>query len=75
MTVVAALKAAGKDLTREKVVEVLKTLKVDTKVMAGPIEFGPTDRAGQESTIYMKFDGKTTTRIPGVYTNLWQYKG
>ena len=75
MTVVEALKAAGKDLTREKVVEVLKTLKVDTKVMAGPIEFGPTDRAGQESTIYMKFDGKTTTRIPGVYTNLWQYKG
>jgi branched-chain amino acid transport system substrate-binding protein len=43
--------------------------------MAGPIEFGPNDRAAQESTIYLKFDGTQQTLIPGSFQSRWKYKG
>ena len=41
MAVVNALKAAGPQPTREKVLAALETMKFDSGVMAGPIEFGP----------------------------------
>ena len=39
-------------------------MKFDSGVMAGPIEFGPNDRAAQESAIYIKFDGTSMSLVP-----------
>ena len=64
MAVVNALKAAGPQPTREKVLAALETMKFDSGVMAGPIEFGPNDRAAQESAIYIKFDGTSMSLVP-----------
>ncbi|WP_230532302.1 ABC transporter substrate-binding protein [Microvirga roseola] len=75
MSVVKALKDAGPNPTREKVAEALRTQKFDSGVMAGPIEFGPNDRAAQESTIYLKFDGNQQTLVPGSFQSRWKYKG
>ena len=74
MAVVNALKAAGPQPTREKVLQALETMKFDSGVMAGPIEFGPNDRAAQESAIYIKFDGTGMTLIPGAFKSVWQYQ-
>ncbi|KAG1387633.1 hypothetical protein G6F59_016312 [Rhizopus arrhizus] len=49
-------------------------MKFDSGVMAGPIEFGPNDRAAQESAIYIKFDGTGMTLIPGAFKSVWQYQ-
>jgi branched-chain amino acid transport system substrate-binding protein len=75
MSVVKALQDAGPNPTREKVAENLRSQKFDSGVMAGPIEFGPNDRAAQESTIYLKFDGTQQTLIPGSFQSRWKYKG
>jgi len=74
MAVVNALKAAGPNPTREKVLTALSTMKFDSGVMAGPIEFGPDDRAAQESAIYIKFDGSNMALVPGSYKSVWKYK-
>jgi branched-chain amino acid transport system substrate-binding protein len=74
MAVVNALKAAGPSPTREKVLTALSTMKFDSGVMAGPIEFGPDDRAAQESAIYIKFDGSNMALVPGSYKSVWKYK-
>lgn len=74
MAVVKALEAAGPEPTREKVLQALSTLKFDSKVMAGPIEFGPDDTAAQESAIFLKFDGKGQELIPGSFKSLWTYQ-
>lgn len=73
MTVVQAIKDAGAEPTREKVLAALEHMKLDTGVMAGPIEFTPTDHAGQKSAIYMKFDGTNKELIPGVFKSQWTY--
>ncbi|MBV2180082.1 MAG: ABC transporter substrate-binding protein [Castellaniella sp.] len=75
MTVVQALKDAGPDLSREKVLSALEHMKLDTGVMAGPIVFTPTDHAGQKAAIYMKFDGtdKDKALIPGAFKSDWTY--
>ncbi len=74
MAVVKALEAAGPQPTREKVLQALSQLKFDSKVMAGPIEFGPGDTAAQESAIFLKFDGKGQTLVPGSFKSLWTYQ-
>ncbi|MCY1205801.1 Periplasmic binding protein [compost metagenome] len=73
MSVVNALKAAGPQPTREKFLEALSRLKFDSGVMAGPIEFSPTDHAAQESAMYIKFDGTTMTPVPGSFKSNWTY--
>jgi branched-chain amino acid transport system substrate-binding protein len=73
MVIINALKAAGPDLTREKVADALAHTNLDTGITAGPIVFTPTDHAGQKSSIYMKFDGQTQQRVPGTYTSAWTY--
>ncbi len=73
MTVVQALKDAGPEPTREKVLAALQNFKLDTGVMAGPIEFTPTDHAAQKSAIYMKFDGENKELIPGIFKSAWTY--
>lgn len=72
MVIVQALKEAGPNPTREGVVDALQKTNIDTKVMAGPIVLTATDHAGQQSAIYMKFDGTTQTRVPGVFASDWR---
>ena len=74
MAVVNALKAAGPQPTREKVLTALSTMKFDSGVLATPVEYTPTDHAAQKAAIYLKFDGKTQTMIPGNYKAVWTYK-
>lgn len=74
MAVVNALKAAGPNPTREKVLTALSQTKFDSGVMAGPIELTATDHAAQKSAIYLKFDGENKTVVPGTYRSLWTYQ-
>ncbi|MGO4713202.1 ABC transporter substrate-binding protein [Bradyrhizobium sp. 2TAF24] len=75
MSIVKALQDAGPQPTREKVLAALKTQHLDTGVMAGPIAFGPNERAANKSTIFIKFDGTSQVLQPGIFTSRWQYKG
>ena len=68
MAVVIALEKAGRDLTREKFIDAMETLSFDSGVMAGPIGFGKGRRDAMRSQTMIKFDGTTTTLMPGVYT-------
>jgi branched-chain amino acid transport system substrate-binding protein len=67
MAITRALEKAGRDLTREKFVSAMETLDFDTEVLAGPIAFSPTRRDGHRASIFIKFDGKTHTQMPGSY--------
>jgi branched-chain amino acid transport system substrate-binding protein len=68
-----ALLMAGPNPTRESFVDAMSHLKFESGVMAGPIEFGPDRRDAMNSSIFIKFDSKTSTRMPGVYVN--EYRG
>lgn len=74
MAVVNALKAAGPDLTREKARLAMSTLKFDTGILGGPIEFRPNDPAGNRRTTYEKFDGTTHEMLSGAYESTWIYR-
>ncbi len=74
MAVVQALKDAGPDLTREKFLDALENMTLETGIMAGPIQFTPNDHAALKSAIYIKFDGKNQELIPGSYKSIWEYK-
>ena len=71
--VVYALMMAGPNPTRESFVDAMSHLHYNTGILAGPIEFGPNKRDGHNASIFVKFDGKTHTRMPGVYFN--KYRG
>ena len=60
--VVDALKRAGRDLTREKLIaELDKTRNFDTGVLAGPISWSPSDRDGVKDVAVAGFvKGKPT---------------
>lgn len=75
MTIVNALKAAGPNPTREKVLAEIKKQNFDSGVMAGPVVFSETERAANKSTIFIKFDGSSQTLTPGVFTSRWKYGG
>ncbi|MBN8942302.1 MAG: ABC transporter substrate-binding protein [Rhizobiales bacterium] len=75
MVIVRALQAAGPQPTRAKVIAAIEQLNFDSGVMAGPISFSPTDRAGQKASIYFRFDGQTMTAGPGVFASRWTYQG
>jgi branched-chain amino acid transport system substrate-binding protein len=75
MSIVNALKDAGPQPTREKVLEALKKQNFETGVMAGPVVFGPNERAANKSTIFIKYDGTNQVLQPGVFTSRWKYKG
>jgi branched-chain amino acid transport system substrate-binding protein len=68
MAVTRALESAGRDLTREKFIDALETVNFDSEVIAGPTAFAKDRRDGARSSIFVKFDGKTHTLMPGVYT-------
>jgi branched-chain amino acid transport system substrate-binding protein len=73
MAVIAALKAAGPDLTRQKFLAQMEKLNLDTGVMAGPIVFGPNDRVAMEHMTYARFDGGALSAIPGSFASEWRY--
>jgi ABC-type branched-chain amino acid transport systems, periplasmic component len=74
MTVVQALKEAGPDLSREKVLDALEKMTLETNVMAAPVQFSKSEHAALKSAIYIKFDGKNKELIPGTYKSVWEYK-
>lgn len=74
MTVVQALKDAGPEPTREKVLEALENMTLETNVMAAPVQFSPNDHAALKSAIYVKFDGENKELIPGAFASVWEYE-
>ena len=73
MAVVNASKAAGPQPTREKVLAALETMKFDSGVMAGPIEFGPMtaplrNRPSHQVRRHQHVAG------PGAFKSVWQYQ-
>ena len=72
MAITRALEKAGPDVTRESFVDAMQTLDFDSEVVAGPIAFAPDRRDGHRASIFVKFDGKNHTLMPGVY--LWNGK-
>ena len=68
MAVTRALEKAGRDLTREKFIDALETVNFDSEVIAGPLRSPRTAATALRSSIFVKFDGKTQTLMPGVYT-------
>lgn len=67
MSITRALEAAGRDVTREKVVDALEKLNFNSEVTAGPTAFSPTRRDAYRASVFIKFDGKTHQLMPGVY--------
>jgi branched-chain amino acid transport system substrate-binding protein len=61
--VVAALKKAGHDLTREKFIQALDSIKdFDTHLLSAPVSFSPQDHAGVKSGAMMtQVDGKVVS--------------
>ena len=72
MAITRALEKAGRDVTRESFVDAMQTLDFDSEVVAGPIAFSPDRRDGHRASIFVKFDGKNHTLMPGVY--VWNGK-
>ena len=68
MAVTRALEKAGKDVTRESFIDALETVNFQSEVIAGPTAFAKDRRDGARSSLFIKFDGKTHTLMPGVYT-------
>ncbi|MGE4014343.1 MAG: ABC transporter substrate-binding protein, partial [Alphaproteobacteria bacterium] len=72
MAIARALEKVGRDLTRERFVDALESVEFDTGVMAGPVAFAKDRRDGHRTSIFMKFDGKSHTLMPGSY--VWNGK-
>ncbi len=68
VAVLAALDAAGRDLTREGFVNAMEKLNLKFDAMPGPLEFGPKRRDGARTMVIIKYDGKTQKVMPGTYT-------
>jgi branched-chain amino acid transport system substrate-binding protein len=70
--VVYALMQAGPNPTRESFIDAMSTLNFNTGILAGPIELGAKKRDGHNASIFVRFDGKTHTRMPGVFFNAYR---
>lgn len=73
MAVVRALRAAGADLTRARFVSAMESEDFNSRVMAGPIKFGPHRRDAQRASIYFRFNGHKESRVPGTYLSDWHF--
>jgi branched-chain amino acid transport system substrate-binding protein len=58
-----ALRRAGRDLTREKLVHALETFKDWNGVMAHNITWGPNKRQGQNSIFFTKAEKREFVKI------------
>lgn len=63
--ITAALEKVGRDLTREKFVDAMEQLEIDTGVAAGPIGFAKDRRDALRTLKIVKFDGVKTELMPG----------
>ncbi|MBL8663081.1 MAG: ABC transporter substrate-binding protein [Candidatus Odyssella sp.] len=68
MAITRALEKVGKDLTREKFVDAMEATQFDSGVLAGLTAFAKDRRDGYRSSIFIRFDGKTHTLMPGAYS-------
>ncbi len=68
LTMIQALKDAGRNLTRESLVAALEKINLKTDIMAGPLAFGPDRRDALRSVFVLKFDGKTEKVMPGTFS-------
>jgi branched-chain amino acid transport system substrate-binding protein len=66
--VIAALEKAGPNLTRERFVEAMESLEVKHELIVGTLKFAPGRRDAIRDNVVVKFDGKTSKVMPGVYT-------
>lgn len=73
MTVTYGLMLSGPNPTRDIFRRVVKTMYFETGIMAGPVEFSDIDHAANENAIFLKFNGDTSTLVPGSYENRWTY--
>lgn len=67
MTVTAALEKAGRDVTRESLVDTLEAINMKLDLFPDNIVLSNTRHDANRSTIYFKFDGKTIQRVPEVF--------
>ncbi|MFI4986119.1 MAG: ABC transporter substrate-binding protein [Alphaproteobacteria bacterium] len=68
LAVVAALEKAGRDLTREGLIQALEQLDLNTDLLPEPLRFGPDRRDALRGIYVVRFDGKTQKVMPGVYS-------
>ena len=68
MAITRALERVGRDLTREKFITAMEATNFDSEVLAGPTVFGADRRDGMRSSVFIKFDGKTHSLMPGSHT-------
>jgi len=45
----------------------MESVEFDSEVLAGPVAFSASRRDAYRSSVFIKFDGKTHTLMPGVY--------
>jgi branched-chain amino acid transport system substrate-binding protein len=68
MAITRAIERVGRDLTREKFIAAMETVNFDSEVLAGPTAFAADRRDGHRASVFIKFDGKTHTLMPGTYS-------
>ena len=72
MAITRALEKAGRNVTRESLIDALETVDFDSEVVAGPIAFAKDRRDAHRASIFVKFDGKNHSLMPGIY--IWSGK-
>ncbi|HEY0297486.1 MAG TPA: ABC transporter substrate-binding protein [Bordetella sp.] len=68
MAVIEALKAAGRDLTREGFITAMEKLDYQSDIMPGPLQFGPNRRDAARTMRIIKYDGVTQQVMPGSFS-------
>lgn len=68
MAITAALEKAGRNVTRESLVDAMQSLDFKPEMLAGPIQFGPNRRDALRSVFVIRFDGQKESQMPGVYS-------
>src|SRR5215203_5740310 len=63
-TLIEALKRAGRDLSREKLVDQLESLRAFQTGLAPPLTYGPTRRLGARGAYVMRLDLKGKRLVP-----------
>ena len=68
LAVIDTLQRLGRDLTREKFVDAMEKLNLNSDLMTGPLQFSATRRDALRTVEVVKFDGKTQIVMPDYYT-------
>ncbi len=68
LAIVATLRRLGCDVTRDGFVAAMDGLDLQTDLMAAPLRFGPDRHDALRGVRVVRFDGRTQTVQPGVYS-------